>query len=637
MKNKKWLSALGEADEKYIAEADPAASFKRHPWQKWQKLTLIAAGFLLIFTLLNVYLFAPIRHKTPDVSRYADSEYYGVIQKINAFQDRKPEYKNNFEKLMVKVNRLFGGAKAEDGNGSDFLAGDRDMTSDFSQEITDHQTVGVTEGDRIKRNDRYIYYLDETVLCVYTVLGEDSEQIAQFDFKTIPELTDVSWYWENWEMYLSSDGNTVTVIAPHHSAATKSTEVALISLDVTDPYAIAVKEKIFVDGSYISSRILANGDLLLMTRYYVGNVDFNDPSTFVPGVEQNGKETAISGADIIYPEELSGVYYTVLLTFDVLSHTPKDSMAFLSYSEQVYVSAEHIFTMRAYQEQSQSGSLVTSKNMTDISVVSYLGEKLSFEGSISVEGSVKDRYSLDEYEGVLRVVTTTDTTVYEKRGGENRQSDTVSIGTFGSASRNASLYLFRLSDREKIAEVVSFAPPGESVQSVRFDKNAAYVCTSVVLSDPVFFFDLSDPSAITYKDTGTIDGYSSSLVSLGDGFLLGIGYGSDFSTLKCEIYRETETGVISVAKYEKKNCSFSEDYKSYYIDRVNGLLGLGVLEHGYSGRGDGYLLLHFDGYNLKEIDFLKVYGMEHLRRGCYVNGYFYAFGNHSFAVHKIFD
>lgn len=639
MKNKKWLDAIGEADEKYIAEADGAHRAKKK--LSWQKTLAIAASFLLVFGFLNLYLFLPIRDKAPDVSAYAESEYYGIIQKMSAYNHRPPKHKNNFEKLWNKLDRtlsgMFGATKGDDMNNAPTMDG-ADMTvgEGGNREVTDNQTAGITEGDLIKRSDRYIYYLDGTYLCVYSIAQEETEMLARFDLASVLELTG-KLYTSEWEMYLSEDGKTVTVMAPHYSSVDKEAKVGVISLNVEDPFAIAVREKTFLDGDYISSRILQNGELLLMTRYTAKSFRYDDVSNFVPEIAYGETKTPIAAADIIYPEVLTGAYYTVLLKLDAVTYVPSDSIAFLSYSDEVYVSAEHIFTMRGYIEKTEDGTRVISKDMTEISVLSYLDGAFSFLGSLNVEGQVKDRYSMDEYEGVLRVVTTTNQSVYEENRYEELSDVAFTTGVSNGQGSNANLYLIRLSDRTKIGEVIAFAPPRESVQSVRFDKNAAYVCTSLVLSDPVFFFDLSDPSNITYKDTGTIDGYSTSLVSLGNGFLLGIGYGDRWGNFKCEIYRESANGVISVSKYELENCDFSENYKSYYIDRENGIFGIGVNEFGYSGRDYGYLVLHFDGYDLREIDFLKVYGSERARRGCYIDGYFYAFGQNSFAVHKIFE
>ena len=145
-----------------------------------------------------------------------------------------------------------------------------------------------------------------------------------------------------------------------------------------------------------------------------------------------------------------------------------------------------------------------------------------------------------------------------------------------------------------VSSVIGFAPDGETVRSVRFDGTNAYVCTAVMQTDPVFFFDLSNIRHITYKETGTIEGYSDSLIDLGDGYLLGIGYGSSTVNLQIEIYKESENGVVSVCKYERMNAYFSPLYKAYYVNREENLIGLGIGER-YTDESSRYVLLHFDG------------------------------------------
>ena len=148
-----------------------------------------------------------------------------------------------------------------------------------------------------------------------------------------------------------------------------------------------------------------------------------------------------------------------------------------------------------------------------------------------------------------------------------------------SNGTSASLYCIDLAKWEVVASVENFAPKGEVVQSVRFDKNYAYVCTAVQLTDPVFFFDLSDLNNITYKETGNIEGFSTSLINLGDGYLLGIGRGDSWSSVKVEVYRESESKVESVCSYEIKNGSYSQNYKSYYVNRDTGMFGFGYYDY----------------------------------------------------------
>ena len=185
-----------------------------------------------------------------------------------------------------------------------------------------------------------------------------------------------------------------------------------------------------------------------------------------------------------------------------------------------------------------------------------------------------------------------------------------------------------------VAKVERFAPNGETVQSVRFDGDYAYVCTSIVFTDPVFFFDLSDLSDITYTDTGVIEGYSSSLIGFGEGNLIGIGY-ENWDTVKIEAYREEDSRVVSVDRYLIPSASIASDYKAYYVDRKNQLLGFGVYIR--SGQIDelSYKLLYFDGEKLTELVNLPMSGVVHTYRSVYLDGFLYVFGEVDFHVVEV--
>jgi uncharacterized secreted protein with C-terminal beta-propeller domain len=173
------------------------------------------------------------------------------------------------------------------------------------------------------------------------------------------------------------------------------------------------------------------------------------------------------------------------------------------------------------------------------------------------------------------------------------------------------------------------------VRSVRFDGDSAYVCTAIEQKDPVFFFDLSDINNITYTQTGTIEGFSTSLVDFAEGYLLGIGVGAD-GYLKIEVYEEIDGKVVSVCKYEPPYTWSSEDYKSYYIDRKNGLIGLGtsrVYGHTFNDPVSQYTVLSFNDRSLTEEIRTDLEGSDNaIKRGVYVDGYFYMFGEKDFKV-----
>jgi uncharacterized secreted protein with C-terminal beta-propeller domain len=247
--------------------------------------------------------------------------------------------------------------------------------------------------------------------------------------------------------------------------------------------------------------------------------------------------------------------------------------------------------------------------MTEILSLRYGAEGFEKLGGTVVEGTVKNQYSLDEYNGTLRVVTTLRNVInyyVNIEGGDGEEDLYEDILDVDFVSSNAALYCIDLETFEVVAEVSGFAPDGESVESVRFDGTKAYVCTAEVITftDPVYFFDLSDMSNITYTDTGVIDGFSSTLIQLGDGFLLGIGEES-LDKGKIEVYAEMDGQVVSVAKYVFEGW-YTTEYKSYFIDRESKTVGIPVSnfktirnEYGYDYVWyiDGYLLFTFDEEN----------------------------------------
>ena len=224
MKKKNWYRSLSLADDKYVEEARPDRVIKP---KRSKVLAFIAACACFALLIGNLWLFIPFRTTPPDVSRYADSAYYGIIQKLNAFAYVPPKYKNNAAKLWAGVNSLFPGMDGSPNAGGS--AGTGGDGADDYREITDNQVAGVIEADRIKRSDTHIYYLDRNVLRVYAIDKENTKELGSYT------LFGGSLA-EQWEFYLSSDAKTVTVVTHYYEAVkgTKSVRrcVKIVSLDV---------------------------------------------------------------------------------------------------------------------------------------------------------------------------------------------------------------------------------------------------------------------------------------------------------------------------------------------------------------------------------------------------------------------
>ena len=102
--------------------------------------------------------------------------------------------------------------------------------------------------------------------------------------------------------------------------------------------------------------------------------------------------------------------------------------------------------------------------------------------------------------------------------------------------------------------------------------------------------------------------------------------------LKIEVYEESETGVVSVAAYEK-NANFSQDYKAYFIDRENQLVGLAIYDY---NRAERYIVLHFDGFQLREVLNVEFLANPDECRATLIDGYMYILGQENFKVEELF-
>lgn len=612
-----------------------------------RRTAIMATSICLAVAVLSAVLFIPYNTTPPDVSMYADSEYYAVIQQLNLATYQKPRYKNTFHAVTDTVASLFatfGKANAGSAPGDRYDGGPMDEPMAQSplapgasnelyegvgnyEETTDNQVAGVIEADIIKRSDRYIYYLRGWKLSVYRIAGKDTKLVGTYLVERESKDRGEYRYYDGMEMFLSQDCTTITLLISGYSVSF-GRHTKLVNLDVTNPAAITQKNEVLFNGALISVRMVQN-EILLAYNYGVvnRNVDFADPSTYVPQYGTPENMQCISADNIVCPGKVTGARYTVLCKVDGSTLEVKGATALLSYSQGLYVSEDTIYAAHGYTQKNSEtyNNEYKQTAMTEITGVSYAGEGLDILGTVTLEGSIKDQYSMDQHDGILRVVTSTAVTEFR----ETFYGEYTSV-TRDVTERNVNLYCVDLSDWQVEASVIGFAPAGEEASSVRFDGKNAYVCTAEVITatDPVYFFDLSDLSNITYTDTGIIDGYSTSLIQLGDGYLLGIGYGEDGGNLKIEIYEETEKGVESVCAYEHEGL-FSQSYKSYFIDREKNLVGLPIrfLVPGESNFTTQYILLHFDGYQLNVVKTMDCGGDLSAVRAVLIDGYFYVFSD----------
>lgn len=667
MKDENKLDIMELAEDRFVEEADPtgtgislsaqapviATVQKPKPKFKWSTILASAACLLLV---LNAVIFAPILFDRDDpVIPSGDttdtSDPLNQVQNpSNNDDDRSDTNADNTVLVgngaIIEALDQFFNTSSNDSNvnledAQDKVEEELDSSLDLSTDINDNQENGISEGDIIKISDKHIFYLKNKTLMVYTINKEKSELVAMMPLSNYvdsmdnfvsslspsdDELEKLDESKTGWEMFLSADYKTLTVLA--HSGY-NSNATGVLTFNVENAPSIKLVDFKTISGKYVTSRMI-NGELLLFTSYSIARrYDKSNPLSYMPFYIENDKEHLAE--NVYFPGTISSSSYLMITRLGSYGVEVMESAAYLSYDALVYVSENNIYLTRTTQLNSNGQEIINSNrydiildesfigeekrpnapHKTEIAVIGYTTPLFVNKGVIKIDGYLKNQYSLDEENGILRAVTTTAVK-------KTNQS-------FTSYDSSASLFCIDLNRMTIVANVDNFAPVGEVVRSVRYEGDYAYVCTSYrhVLVDPVFYFDLSDLENITYTQTDEIDGYSSSLINLGNGYVMGVGVGDTPSTLKIEVFKESNGKVVSIDSFEMSNVSFSTDYKSYYVNRDLRIIGLGVRTSSNS-TNNKYVCLYFDGYELREVVNSTIeFSSIHSVRGFYLNQYYY--------------
>lgn len=652
MNNKNVNNMLMQIDDEYISEANPEkpkkTSFvKKYIWKN------IAACLVVVLLATNIVTLIPLFNRNEPNSDTENGDLLPPIEDNTENQEGLDDAEKNEQDAVLPPSTLPEGSTDNEGTtdsesaesaGSDLkesisnslltplpseydkvveklegredvLPSIRDEVSEELEdaleknesaldnyvEVTDNQVSGVIEGDLFKRTESHIFYIQGTSLVIYEINGASSSMVGKISL--VEELTriknklknDFNDYLEEiidgeelsyLEMVLSQDGKTITIVI-QADELDYFKGVAITTISVENPENPYIKNTRAVLGKYVTTRFI-NNQLIVITEYEAFKDSKGLNYGYVPMVYTNGDFEHVPADRIYMPESINSANYTVITMLDQSKGNIKDIYAYLDLGSSVYVSNNTIYLSKF--DTVTDKSLSIEKSESTLTLIGYNQYSFTHKGILTFDGEIKNQYSIDEYNGILRVVTT----LREKKVTINDEIEDVLAGVddIGDERTNVALFCFDLKTLNKVCEIRNFAPDGEEVQSVRFDKNYAYVCTAIVvkMTDPVFFIDLTDLDNPKISQTGEIDGYSISLVNFGNGYLLGIGYGENTATLKIEIYKEENGEVVSVATYEATNTRFSEDYKAYFIDRENGLIGLGVTESGVQK----YIVLSFN-------------------------------------------
>ena len=329
-----------------------------------------------------------------------------------------------------------------------------------------------------------------------------------------------------------------------------------VSYDISDRKNVKEEWRIFQDGGYISSRLIGD-ELVLLSNYYVDISQDADvvKENCVPENSCDGKTfSRVAVNDICIMEDVYDTSYLVASVLDTDDKNTLETEAVLGAGQNVYCTTE---TLYATSTEYNSGDArkaevfgLSEAVKTQIYKFDIRNYDIKYLKNASVDGSALNQFSMDEYNGYLRIATTS--------------------GSWGESLVNQ---VYVLDGNLETVGLLKDIAKGERIKSVRFTGNTAYVVT-FIQTDPLFVIDLTDVKAPKILGELKIPGYSAYLHPVGDGLVMGVGVdGTETGTnggMKVSLFdvsdptNPVECGKFTMSGYEGEERQVYVDSDAYY-------------------------------------------------------------------------
>ena len=458
-----------------------------------------------------------------------------ALLKANSRQEIVDKFKNLYKENNNRYNYLtgFGAADMDDYKGAADVtmvapesngAVNESYNESASGSAVDHaetntQTKGVDEGDIIKTDSRYIYFVGSD--------GSGNKKLKIIDTLTMTAVYNSYLYDESGDIIWVSDlyikDNILAAVCVQKNSYAyygstaygyNSGSTVIATYDITDRANPKLIRRETQDGSYSSSRLIGNV-LYTVSQYYVrAESEETIENVCIPKV--SGHEIA---CDCIYMPENLGESYICLTALDISDKDGRVSaLAVLGSTENYYCSLDTFYIV-ADKRNYDAGLKLGYDGNTVINSFSLDGLNISYKATGEVKGSTsRSQYALDEYEDNLRVATT--------------------YYNYNTQKNESSVYV--LDENLDVIGKLEDIANNEQIKSVRYMGKKAYVVT-FRNTDPLFAIDLSDPKNPTVLGELKLPGYSAYLHPISENLLLGIGYdgdanNADFNSVKVSLF-----------------------------------------------------------------------------------------------------
>lgn len=547
------------------------------------------------------------------VTQIASAKDYDEIYSYIEAENKRRNQSNNAGTMEAKTELAMDQAAGQDAGAAVYAEG--------GYSDTNTREEGVGEGDIVKTDGEKLYVLNGHRINIVDITDEELEELGVIDLESNIYVS---------EIFVKNDRLIAVYTRSEYTEPAGGSEYGSYreysvaeTFDISDPKDAKSIGKITQSGNFNTMRIVGD-HVYMLSNYYpdMGCVPRN-LEDYIPMVQ--GK--TIESTDIFLPSFNAGSQYTVITSFSL--DDPKeqvDSKAVFGTMGMCYVSRENIYICESDYGYGKSSTDITR---TWIRKIGYKDGKLKAVGQVKIDGTLNDSFSIDEYKGNLRLVTTVSPV---------GNSGIMPLTLFGDteeeseAPKTDTNVLYILDKNLKELSRIENLAEDERVYSARFMGDAGYFVTYRQM-DPLFSVDLSNPKNPKILGELKIPGFSEYLHPFGEGMLLGVGMdvdetGTTTNGVKLSMFDISDPkDVQEIQKYVIEG-AYSTDvaynYKAAFIDAEKGLIGFSAY-----GEYQKYYIFSYDKEDGFEIVFEReLTGMSSNIRGLYVGDTFYlAAGN----------
>ncbi len=440
-----------------------------------------------------------------NTNEYEISDYARVILAAPVFIfEGIMGYSTNGVDYTDSINSTTYGSESDSSSNLPILNNEKSSSKEYS--TTNIQVENVDEADITKTDGDYIYSISENQVIITNVQNPEQPKIeAKIQSRDNAYPEDLMLY----------NNKLVVISTKYNSRGSDGNDTVVEIYNIENKENAKLEKSYKLLESYYTSRCIGSKLYVIAS----GNLRKED-NKIVTYYHENYSKKEIKLSDIKYLKDIKNKKQTLISMVD-LDDISKDVnvSSYLIDISNAYVSQKSLYLLNdRYNYSNNSEKKEMIKKMFGLKgilgLIDYESNNSDYSGSVTdiykfnfkedgtieyncknnIEGKTINQYSLDEYQGNLRIAT------YNNKGSQ--------VTVFN--------------DNLKVLGKTDYLAKGEKMYSTRFIGSKAYLVTYKTI-DPLFVIDLSDSSSPKVLGKLKIPGYSTYLHPYDETHIIGIG------------------------------------------------------------------------------------------------------------------